>query len=141
MRQLLIAGVALGLLAFAGCTPQQEAKVQDGVQNARQGAEEAARNTQQAVRNAALEGKVKTALETRKGLKGAKIDVEARGSSVTLKGDVQSTEQAELAERVARETEGVETVENRLTMRIPAKPQAAAPSTVAPESPAPQSGY
>ena len=44
----------------------------------------------------------------------------AAGAMLTLKGDVTSPEQAALAEKVAGETQGVASVRNELTMRIPA---------------------
>jgi hyperosmotically inducible protein len=76
---------------------------------------------QSAAANAALSAKVKTALLTRKGLDGANIQVEARGSAVTLQGDVVTREQAKLAEQVAKQTEGVQSVKNQLMLRVPAK--------------------
>ena len=65
---------------------------------------------------------MKTALLTRKGLDSTSINVEANGSVVTLKGDVVTRQQADIAEKVARETEGVTAVNNQLMRRIPAKP-------------------
>jgi hypothetical protein len=52
------------------------------------------------------------------------IDVDAKGSTVTLKGDVTSPEQATMAEKVATETKGVGQVVNQLTMHVPATSQA-----------------
>jgi osmotically-inducible protein OsmY len=91
----------------------------------------AAENARQAAADAALAGKVKTALETRKGLEAPKphLDVNAKDGHVVLKGDVSSREQAELAERVALETEGVNSVDNQLMLRVPAKGPGTPPTT------------
>ena len=80
------------------------AQVDQRVQGARQELGQAAANAQQAAANAALEGKVNTALATRKGIDAKAIDVEANGGHVVLKGDVASREHADLAVRVAQET-------------------------------------
>jgi osmotically-inducible protein OsmY len=91
----------------------------------------AAENARQATADATLSGKVKTALATRKGLDEPKphINVDAKNGHVVLKGDVGSREQAELAERVAMEIEGVTAVDNQLMLRIPAKGPDAGTST------------
>ncbi|HYG54808.1 MAG TPA: BON domain-containing protein [Burkholderiales bacterium] len=68
-------------------------------------------------RNAALTGKVKTALAADVGLKTlTNIDVDSTGTTVTLKGKVDTDEQKRRAEQVARGVEGVSTVNNQLTV-------------------------
>jgi len=118
-RWLNIGIILLGLLALVGCNRAQQGEVRQSAQGVGQQIESAAANV-------TLATKVKTALATRKGLEGAKIDVDAAGPTVTLKGDVVNREQAELAERVARETDGVQSVTNELMLRVPAKGPAAA---------------
>src|SRR5262245_33003773 len=114
MKRVLCAGAAAAVLALGGCRPAQEAGVRQQVQGVRQQISDAADN-------AALSAKVKAALIAHKGLDAGDIHVEARGNTVTLKGDVKSPEQASLAENVAMDTKGVEHVKDELTMRIPAK--------------------
>jgi osmotically-inducible protein OsmY len=129
------------LAALAGCTAQEKAEVRNDAQNAGARAEQGAQNagTQiergakvagakaraaagevgQAVEGAALTARVKGRLLTEKGLEHSEINVDSMGSSVVLKGTVQSKAQAELAERVASKTEGVEKVTNKLAV-VPA---------------------
>lgn len=116
MRHGAALGLALGVGLLGGCTASERAGVRQNVQGMRQ-------EVGQAAADAALAGKVKTALSTRKGLETPKshIDVEAKSGRVVLKGDVASREQAELAEQVALQTAGVNSVDNQLMLRIPAK--------------------
>jgi len=110
--------VALIMAALVGCSRAERTEVG-------QQAKDLGQQVQSAASNTSLAAKVKTALLTHKGLDGAKIEVTAEGSAVTLKGDVTSREQADLAERVAKETDGVQTVSNQLMLRVPAKSGAA----------------
>ena len=50
-------------------------------------------------------------------VKGRQIDVDTRNGLVTLKGTVDTTQQKQEAEQIARETEGVKRVINQLTVR------------------------
>ncbi|HEU4753129.1 MAG TPA: BON domain-containing protein [Armatimonadota bacterium] len=137
MKKLLgVAALATGL-ALTGCTQQNG--VDQRVQGVRQELNQAAQNAQQAAANAALAAKVKTALDSRKGLDASKINVDAKSGTVLLKGDVNSRAEAEVAERVALETEGVNSVENQLAVRVPAKslPPTTAPAGAAPSGTAP----
>src|SRR5205823_6055955 len=52
---------------------------------------------------------------------GLGANVDAKGTVVTLKGDVNTREQADQAEQVARGTTGVTSVVNHLMLRVPAK--------------------
>ncbi len=117
--------------AAAGCTPTAEQRAREDVQGVRQELNNAARGAQIAAAEAALASKVKTALLTRKGLDARQINVDVEGTQVVLRGDVADAGQAELAERVAMETQGVTGVSNELTARVPAK------SVAPPSGPAP----
>lgn len=119
MNRIWAAGL-LGLGLLAGCTPAEEARVQQGVKGTRQELQQGLNQAQQAAVNQALEAQVKQVLMARKGLDTRGIDVEVKGGTVTLRGDVQSPDQARLAEQVAMEVEGVQAVINQLTMRVPA---------------------
>ena len=152
MRNLIIAAMALSLVGLAGCTQADKAEVNEQVAGAREELNEATARAQQAAANAALEARVKTALETRKGLDVRGLDVEAKNGMVTLKGNIPSRDQAELAERTAMETQGVQSVQNHLMVPVPAKslpstpapsttvPSTTTPSTEAPATTAPSSG-
>lgn len=123
MRHLVLLGLAAGVGLLGGCNQTDRAEVRQEVKGMRQQMQGAAENARQATADAALTGKVKTALATRKGLDMPKphIDVDAKDGHVVLKGDVGNRQQAELAERVAMEIEGVTSVDNQLMLRIPAK--------------------
>ena len=77
----------------------------------------ASTEVKQDAKNAALTGKVKTALAADVGLKTLKIDVDSAGSVVTLKGTVDNADTRRRAEEVARRVEGVSSVRNELTVR------------------------
>src|SRR3712207_3225590 len=128
MRKVLAASLALGLAGLAGCTAHQNAEVREDVRGIRQEIDQAADSARQKAAETALAGKVKTALETRKGMDPRGINVDAQGSTIVLKGDVSSPEQARLAEQVANEVEGVSAVRNELTMRVPATAPTPAPT-------------
>jgi hyperosmotically inducible periplasmic protein len=134
MKQILVAlGLAGCLAALGGCTQQEKAEVRNDAQNAGQKVEqgaktagkqlrEAAGQAGKAVEGATVTARVKGRLLTEKGLENTKIDVDSTGHSVVLKGTVQNKQQAELAERVAAKTEGVEKVTNSLTIVPAGKP-------------------
>ena len=68
-------------------------------------------------RNAALTGKVKSALAADVGLKTlTNIDVDSAGTVVTLKGKVDTDEQKRRAQEVAAAVNGVSSVNNQLTV-------------------------
>jgi len=68
-------------------------------------------------RNAALTGKVKSALAADVGLKTlTNIDVDSAGTVVTLKGKVDTDEQKRRAQEVAAAVNGVTSVNNQLTV-------------------------
>lgn len=60
--------------------------------------------------------RVKYALIENQNTDGLTINVDVAGTVVTLKGEVASEQTAELAERIARNAEGVEKVVNELTI-------------------------
>ena len=112
--------VSLGLVALTGCNPAQEARVDQNVKGMRQELAQGVNQAQKAAADQMLEGKVKQVLTARKGLNARGIDVEAKGGTVTLRGEVPDAYQGRLAEQTAMEIEGVEGVINQLTMRVPA---------------------
>ena len=81
-------------------------------------AEDRSKN-REAVSDATLTGKVKTALATDVGLKtltGINVDSDDKAGIVTLKGKVDTAEQKKRAEAVAKKVSGVKSVKNQLTI-------------------------
>jgi hyperosmotically inducible protein len=60
---------------------------------------------------------VKTKLLANANTDGLEIDVDTRGDVVTLSGEVESTEEKQLAEQLARNTDDVKDVRNQLVVR------------------------
>jgi hyperosmotically inducible periplasmic protein len=73
-----------------------------------------------AVANAALTAKVKSALLADESVKGLQIDVDSRGGVVTLNGTADTAANVTRAETVARGVDGVSSVDNRLGVGAPA---------------------
>jgi hyperosmotically inducible protein len=119
MRASIILPVALCFALIGGCTRAEKQETDRQVQGLGAQVETAADKARQAVTDAALAAKVKTALSTRQGLQGTDINVDAKGTVITLKGDVNRREQSKEAEQVARGTTGVTAVVNQLMLRVP----------------------
>ncbi len=69
--------------------------------------------------NSALTAKVKTALLAAADVKAMQIDVDSKDGLVTLNGTQETAAAVERAAAVARGTDGVASVENRLTVKAP----------------------
>jgi osmotically-inducible protein OsmY len=69
------------------------------------------------VSEGALTAKIKSKMALDDYIKAGDIDVDTAGTSVTLTGDVRSEAERERALRLARETEGVTKVIDRLRIR------------------------
>jgi osmotically-inducible protein OsmY len=82
-----------------------------------QGASEAATRAGQAIADGTLTAKVKAALLADPDVKGLQIDVDSRDGAVTLSGSLDSAANVARAQSIARATDGVKSVENRLTVR------------------------
>jgi osmotically-inducible protein OsmY len=108
MKLIPIAIALSASLALAGCMGERPRNQTGG---------SAETEVKQDARNAALTGKVKTALAADVGLKTLKIDVDSMGNTVTLRGAVDSEDTKRRAERVAQGVEGVASVRNELTVR------------------------
>ena len=102
---LLSALIALPAFAETDRKSMDEAK-----EKAKQVGAEAKRAT----KNAALTGKVKSALAADVGLKTMKIDVDSEAGVVTLKGRVDSEDTKRRAEATAKKVSGVTQVRNEL---------------------------
>lgn len=107
MKLVTTAIVTALALALGACAQNQ------GRGSPSSGSSEVERDT----RNAALTGKVKSALAADVGLKTlTNIDVDSAGTTVTLKGKVDTEEQKRRAQEVAAAVNGVSSVNNQLTV-------------------------
>ncbi len=79
----------------------------------------AASNFFQKVSDATTTARIKTRLIANDNLAAADIDVDTENSAVRLSGEVRSTTEKQLAEFIARNTAGVESVANELDVRKP----------------------
>jgi hyperosmotically inducible protein len=75
------------------------------------------RTVGQTVSDANVTVKVKAALLEAPEVKGTLVNVDTVNGTVTLKGEVDTQTQADHVVQIARNTEGVKQVENRLTVK------------------------
>lgn len=73
----------------------------------------------QDVLNATLTARIKSRLLVNSNTGGLSIDVDSKDGVVTLSGTVDSEQEKELATRIAANTEGTKTVNDRLTVESP----------------------
>lgn len=111
----LLVSAILSLPAFAQPkeTRQPEAD-KSSTEKAKEQAKHAGSEAKRATKNAALTGKVKSALAADVGLKTVKIDVDSAEGVVTLKGRVDSEDTRRRAEATAKKVSGVTEVRNQL---------------------------
>jgi hyperosmotically inducible protein len=76
----------------------------------------AERGAGQAIDDAGITAKVKTALAAEKDVRAIGINVDTVQGNVTLTGQVASQNEAERALQVARSIEGVKSVDSKLTV-------------------------
>jgi hyperosmotically inducible periplasmic protein len=81
------------------------------------GPDETEKSFGEAVHDATTTASVKMALALQRGVKGSHISVHTDRGTVTLTGEVHSEAERQLATRVARDTEGVRDIVNRLEVR------------------------
>ncbi len=106
--KVITAAVASAIVLSLGACAQNQDRGSSS-----SGSSEVERDT----RNAALTGKVKSALAADVGLKTlTNIDVDSAGTTVTLKGKVDTDEQKRRAQEVAAAVNGVSSVNNQLTV-------------------------
>ena len=105
------------LVASLICLPAVAEQDRMSMEQAKEKAKQAGAEAKQATRNAALTGKVKSALAADVGLKTVKIDVDSEGGVVTLKGTVDSADTKRRAEATARKVSGVSEVRNQLNAK------------------------
>ena len=76
-----------------------------------------AAQAQQALNDGSLTAKIKSKMALDDTVKALAIDVDTRGSEVTLSGTVNSAAERDKAVQLARETAGVTAVHNRLVVK------------------------
>ena len=111
-------------MTFGACSEGQQQQLQE---QAREGANQA----KQVAGDGALTAAVKAKLVADATAKAAAIDVDTSNGVVTLKGSVESEAARASAETVAKQTEGVTSVVNILTVVAPAAPVGAGNATSA----------
>jgi len=84
------------------------------MEQAKEKAKQTGAEAKRATKNAALTGKVKSALAADVGLKTVKIDVDSEEGVVTLKGRVDSEDTKRRAGATAKKVSGVTEVRNQL---------------------------
>ena len=84
------------------------------MEKAKEKAKVAGAEAKRATHNAALTGKVKSALAADVGLKTVKIDVDSSEGVVTLKGNVDTADTKRRVEATAKKVSGVTQVRNEL---------------------------
>ena len=144
MRPTIATTLAFTLVATigAGCTRSETehaeaqakrageeatAALEHAGEDVKEGAEQLGQQAKPLLDDATLTAKVKAKLAADPEVTAYTIDVDTRDHVVTLSGDVPEAQRAE-AEKLARDTEGVSSVVNRLTVGNAAAP-AASPST------------
>lgn len=110
MKQSLFGLVIAGALLAAGCSTADTQQISTD-------AGKLGQSLNQSLTNTTLSGKVLAHMSLRKRIDPAGIRVEVKGATVTLTGSVKTSEERELAATVARETKGVDFVDNKLEVR------------------------
>ncbi|MEO5732201.1 MAG: BON domain-containing protein [Rubrivivax sp.] len=142
-RAVVVAVLAVGLgMSLAGCQktttttetpsgststttystptmPALSASASAMASNAMSGASQTLGKVEERLDNGALTAKVKTALFAAADVKALQIDVDSKDGVVTLNGTQETALAVDRAAAVARGTEGVASVENRLTVKLP----------------------
>ena len=106
--------ILLSLLVALPAFAETDRKSMD---EAKEKAKHTGAEAKRATKNAALTGKVKSALAADVGLKTVKIDVDSAEGVVTLKGNVDTADTKRRAEATARKVSGVSEVRNQLNAK------------------------
>ena len=114
---------ALALFAFAVTACDRE-RTRATAQDVRQSTKEVAKKTERQIEkagvvldDATITAKIKTALIAESGAQGFSVDVDTSDNVVTLNGTVVSDGARARAEEIARKTQGVKEVRNKLTVK------------------------
>jgi hyperosmotically inducible protein len=99
--------------------PAMGASASAMARDAMSGASQVLGKAEDKIDNGALTAKVKTALLAAADVKALQIDVDSKDGAVTLNGTQETAAAVDRAAAVARGTDGVASVENRLTVKAP----------------------
>ncbi len=99
--------------------PAMSASASTMASDAMSGASQVLGKAEKGLDNGALTAKVKTALLAAADVKALQIDVDSKDGVVTLNGTQETSVAVDRAAAVARGTDGVASVENRLTVKAP----------------------
>lgn len=99
--------------------PAMSASASTMASDAMSGASQTLGKAKEKLDNGALTAKVKTALLAAADVKALQIDVDSKDGVVTLNGTQETAAAVDRAAAVARGTDGVASVENRLTVKAP----------------------
>jgi hyperosmotically inducible periplasmic protein len=118
---ILLAFVSAGTLMLSACDKPSTTNVGQKVDQA---ADKVAATTSQAADKAtavaddsAITAKVKAAILAEPGLKSLQISVDTKGGTVTLTGNVDTSEMRDKAKQVASSTSGVKGVVDQLSVK------------------------
>jgi len=111
----LVIGTAMAGVACQQRTPATTSQKMDRPpETATTAAKDAMNKTANAVDDAAITAKVKTAIMAEPGLKSMQIDVDTKDAVVTLSGTVASAPLKDRAKEIASSVSGVRSVEDKL---------------------------
>jgi hypothetical protein len=127
-KSTLVAASLLCLASVAGCgersaetagrkIDQTTEKAENKMNNAQAQLKEGADKAEATVSDAALTAKIKGALIGEPGVKAMQINVDTSNGKVILSGTVSSPQEAEKAQQIAQQVEGVQSVENHLVVK------------------------
>lgn len=90
---------------------------------------EADRSVGETLDDAAIVAKVKAGLLSSSDVEGLDVNVDARNGNVTLSGTADTMAERSSAEQIAKTSEGVKSVDNRIVIKADASPATPAPRT------------
>lgn len=125
---MVVGALTLSSLALAGCSEQEQQKVQDTTNDVVEETKEAGRAVAEYTRDAAdkagdymsdaaITARVKTALAEADQVSALDINVETINGNVVLSGVVMSDAERDLAEQLAEGIDGVESISNDIEVR------------------------
>lgn len=112
----LLLSLAIPLLLSTGCEPAREAEEEEKEKLEFERDRAEAGNLDKDLKDAGITAKVRTGLATDERVSAFDVDVETREGVVILKGAVDREGDKATAEEIARATEGVSGVVNRITV-------------------------
>lgn len=125
---MIVGAVTFGSLALAGCSEDDQQRVQESTNDAAEQMEEAGKAAAEYARgsaekagdymsDAAITARVKTALAEADQVSAMDINVETINGNVVLSGVVMSDAERDLAEQLAEAIDGVESISNDIEVR------------------------